>query len=361
MTHALQLRNISKSYTVVKKLERDSPGDHLVNLRGFTRFFLGESFSILGTRIITTVQALDDVSFTVEPGKIVGLFGKNGSGKTTMLSILGGIFPPDRGQVTCFGYDFTTELYKVRQLVVPIFGWLNAITWAFTGRQNIEKLLILHHVEPGPLAPQIDELAREIDLYDRLDDRAARYSQGMRIKIQIIVAILLYRVYGCSLLLLDEPFIGLDIFTQRYLRDFIQHKMRGENFTMILATHQPADLEMLCDEVIVLDNGRVKAYDTLANLAKRVEKTESIQIAYRPANGHPLPAHLLQRDDILEESTIQRNGGYELRLKVADSQHTLSWLIGEMMQTGHHLSSLQTQPMAFEDVLVQLLQSNGEE
>lgn len=354
MKHALELQNVSKTYTVVKK-GRSSSEQGLLDLRSLTRFFLGESFSVLGTRSVATIQALNDISFTVESGQVVGLFGKNGSGKTTLLSILGGIFPPDSGSVHCFGYNLAMQLYQVRKYVVPIFGWLNAITWAFTGRQNIEKFLIMHHVEPGPLAAHIDELAREIDLYDRLDDRAARYSQGMRVKLQIIVAILLYRVNGYSLLLLDEPFLGLDIFTQRYLRDFIKYQMRGENFSMILATHQPTDIEILCDEVIVLDRGRIAAKDTVANLTRQVDKVESIQIGYQLVNGRQPHMHFLHQDEILEERTIQRGGGYELSLKVNDSQHTLSWLVGEMVQRGFHLTSVRTQPMAFEDVLFQMV------
>ena len=165
----------------MKKLP-DKGKTHLLGLRNLTKFFLGETFSILGTRTVTPITALDDVGFTIEPGQVVGLFGKNGSGKTTMLSIWGGIFPPDSGTVRCFGYDYGTDLYEVRKYVVPVFGWLDAVTWAFTGRQSIEKFMILHHVPPVQVMDGIDEIAKEIEIYDRLDDRVARYSQEMRVK-----------------------------------------------------------------------------------------------------------------------------------------------------------------------------------
>ena len=139
---ALELENVSKSYKVVKKLPNKEE-TNLLGFRNLTRFFLGETFSIIGTRTVTSITALGDVSFSVEPGQVVGLFGKNGSGKTTMLSILGGIFPQDSGVVRCFGYDYIRNLYEIRKYVVPIFGWLDAITWAFTGRQNIEKFMIM--------------------------------------------------------------------------------------------------------------------------------------------------------------------------------------------------------------------------
>ncbi|MEM7131662.1 MAG: ABC transporter ATP-binding protein [Chloroflexota bacterium] len=379
LNHALELSNVSKSYTVVKQLTHVDQ-NNLLDLRKLTRFFLGETFSILGTRGTTSIQGLDNVSFTVEPGQVVGLFGKNGSGKTTLLSILGGIFPQDQGSVRCYGYDLASELYQVRKHVVPIFGWLNATTWSFTGRQNIEKFLIMHHVEPGPLSQQIEELAKELELYDRLDDRAARYSQGMRVKIQIIVAILLYRVHGYSLLLLDEPFLGLDFFTQRYLREFIKYQMQGENFTMLLATHQSSDIEEICDEVIVIDQGRIKAKDVVQKLRQSVRQTETIRVRYYTSeilindtftsksngtpngtsysthNGSPLPGSLIQRNGILEQKILSRQGKHELTLTVTNSQETLSWLISDMVHAGCHLTSVETQPMNFEDVLVKLIE-----
>lgn len=361
--HALELQNVSKSYKVVKKLA-DREANRLLGVRNLTKFFLGETFSIIGTRAVTSIVALNDVSFSIEPGQVVGLFGKNGSGKTTMLSILGGIFPQDEGIVRCFGHDYRTDLPEVRKYVVPIFGWLDAVTWAFTGRQNIEKFMILHHVNPAAIMDQIDELAREIDIYDRLDDRVARYSQGMRVKIQVIAAILLYRVRGRSLLLLDEPFIGLDVFTQRYLRDFVKYRLRQDNFAMLLATHQPEDIEEICDEVVVIDEGRILAKDSVDNLRRMVKKAERIRIRYTPpAEEDPVPRTLQGKAGILEQRSLQRGPDVELDLVVEDSRATLAWLIGAMVGADCRIASLDTHVVKFGDVLMQLIeqhQSPGE-
>ena len=355
---ALELENVSKSYKVVKKL-RNKEENRLLGLRNLTKFFLGETFSILGTRTVTSITALDNASFTIEPGQVVGLFGKNGSGKTTMLSILGGIFPQDSGTVRCFGYDYSTDLYEIRKYIVPVFGWLNAVTWSFTGRQNIEKFMLLHHVEPSHIANQIDDLAKEIDILDRLDDRVARYSQGMKVKIQVIVAILLYRMRGRSLLLLDEPFIGLDVFSERYLRDFIKYKMERDNFAMILATHQPEDIEEVCDEVIVIDEGRIIAKDSVDNLRRMVVKAENIRINYIPQNGQ-LPDDFFQRGGILENKSLNRGKQTELDLLVKDSRDTLAWLVTDLVNAGCAITSLNTSPMKFEDVMIKLIEGNAE-
>ena len=158
---------------------------------------------------------------------------------------------------------------------------------------------------PAQIAEQIDELAKEIDIYDRLDDRATRYSQGMRVKIQVMAAILLYRARGRSLLLLDEPFIGLDVFAQRYLRDFVKYKMRQDNFALLLATHQPEDIEEICDEVVVIDEGKIVAKDSVDNLRRMVRKAENIRINYIPSNDNPLPDDLFQRRGILEHKLLK--------------------------------------------------------
>ena len=354
---ALELENVSKSYKVVKKL----PGKEetrLLGLRNLTKFFLGETFSILGTRMVTEITALDNASFTLEPGQVVGLFGKNGSGKTTMLSILGGIFPQDSGVVRCFGYDYGTDLYEVRKYIVPIFGWLDAVTWAFTGRQNIEKFMLLHHVEPAQIVHQIDDLAKEIEIDDRLDDRSARYSQGMRVKIQVIAAILLYRLRGRSLLLLDEPFIGLDVFSQRYLRDFVKYKMRHDNFAMLLATHQPEDIEEVCDEVIVIDEGKIIAKDSVDNLRRKVKKAENIRLNYVTPDGSSLSDDFFQRGGVIEYRALNRGRQVELNLLVEDSRETLGWLVGDLVKAGCAITSLNTQTMKFGDVLMRLIESN---
>jgi ABC-2 type transport system ATP-binding protein len=354
-TAALEVEQLCKAYQVVKKV---SEPDHAPSqqLHRVTRFLLGETFSVLGQRRVAAIPALDRVSFTVEPGQVVGLFGKNGSGKTTLLSILGGIFPADSGSARCFGHDLRTDLYQVRNYIVPIFGWLDAITWAFTGRQNIEKFLLMHHVEPGPLAAQIDELARTIELDDRLDDRAARYSQGMRIKLQVIAAILLQRVYGRSLLLLDEPFIGLDLFSQRYLRHFVGAELRRDNFSMLLATHQPEDIEALCDEVIVLDRGRLIAKDSVTNLRRMVCKRESLHLVYA-RDEQILAPSLAACPGVESLQTSQRNGVVETKMMVNDSSATLTMILPALLQANCRLISIQTQPMSFGDVLLQLIEN----
>lgn len=354
MVHALALTQICKAYQVVKP-RPSTVIPRSPHLHSLTRLLLGETFGVLGSREVTTIPALDNVSFTVEPGQVVGLFGKNGSGKTTLLSILGGVFPADSGSVHCFGHDLQQEPRRVRNHIIPIFGWLDAITWAFTGRQNIEKFLLMHHVEPGPLAADIEELAHAIELGDRLDDRAARYSQGMRIKLQFIAAMLLQRVYGRSLLLLDEPFIGLDLVTQRYLRRFVAEELRQRDFSMLLATHQPEDIELLCDEVIVLDQGRVLAKDSVTNLRRMVRKRETLQVLYAPVAGEQLP-DLSSCVGIATHNTIQRNGHMESTLVVDDSSATLSWLLPQILQGDGRLLSVQTQPMTFGDVLLALLE-----
>lgn len=357
MDSALDVEDLCKAYQVVKKNSNArEPGHRWLN--DARRLLLGETFDAFGARQVTPVAALDRVTFTIEPGQVVGLFGKNGSGKTTLLSILGGVFPADSGSVRCFGYDLRTEPRHVRNHVIPIFGWLDAITWAFTGRQNIEKFLLMHHVEPKPLAGQIDELAHAIDLGDRLDDRAARYSQGMRIKLQIIAAILLQRTYGRSLLLLDEPFIGLDLVTQRFLRRFVGEELRRSDFSMLLATHQPDDIEALCDEVIVLDRGRVLVKDSVVNLRRMVRQRESVQIIYAPAVEGRLP-DLSACACIDTHRTIRRNGHVESTLSVEDSSATLSWLLPQILQGNSRLLSVQTQPMRFSDVLLALIEDNS--
>jgi ABC-2 type transport system ATP-binding protein len=158
---------------------------------------------------------------------------------------------------------------------------------------------------------------------------------------------------------LDEPFIGLDVFSQRYLRDFVKYKLRQENFAMLLATHQPEDIEEVCDEVIVIDEGKIIAKDSVDNLRRMVKKAENIRVNYIPQNGSALPDSFFQRGGILEYKSLNRRKQIELDLLVEDSRETLAWLVSEMVQAGCAITSLNTQPMKFGDVLMELIESHA--
>ena len=147
----------------------------------------------------------------------------------------------------------------------------------------------------------------------------------------MIAAILLQCTYGRSLLLLDEPFIGLDLFAQRYLRHVVGAALRRDNFSMLLATHQPEDIEALCDEVIVLDRGRLIAKDSVANLRRMVCQRESLQLVYALDQQSPAPS-LATCLGVESVAMSQRNGLVEAKLVVADSGATLALLLPALLQ-----------------------------
>ena len=134
--------------------------------------------------------------------------------------------------------------------------------------------------------------------------------------------------------------------------------MRQDNFAMLLATHQPEDIEEICDEVVVIDEGRIIAKDSVDNLRRMVKKAENIRIKYLPPNGEPLPKDLFQRRGILEHRSLNRGGYIELDLVVEDSRDTLAWLVSEMVKAGCGIASLNTHVIKFEDILVKIIEEN---
>jgi len=222
-------------------------------------------------------RALDDVSFTVQPGEIFGLLGPNGAGKTTAFRLLSGLLPPDRGTFTLDGEVATAASpgYRVRLGVVFQEASLDL---KLSGRENLALGAALYGV-PRALAKQkIDEVLALMQLGPRADEPAAKYSGGMRRRIEIARVLM----HEPRLLLMDEPGRGVDPEALRRIWDQIQALVARRGLSVILTTHQPEEAER-CQRIAILDQGRVVANGTPDELRARVAGDVVRVEADRPA------------------------------------------------------------------------------
>ncbi|HUY83305.1 MAG TPA: ATP-binding cassette domain-containing protein [Steroidobacteraceae bacterium] len=209
------------------------------------------------------VVAVDGVSFVARDGEITGLLGPNGAGKSTCLRMIYGVLAPDGGEARIDGIDIRGETSAARAClgVLPhaagLYGNLSA-------RENVAYFGALLGIARGRLRTRIDDLAVRLEMGDFLDRRAKKLSQGQRVKVALARAL----VHEPRNLLLDEPTNGLDVMAIRGLRSLLR-ELRDDGKCILFSSHVMQEVAALCDRVVIIGQGRVRADDTPAALRER--------------------------------------------------------------------------------------------
>jgi sodium transport system ATP-binding protein len=209
-----------------------------------------------------TVKALKDVSFTVGDGRITGLLGHNGAGKSTTLRILSSVIRADSGRAVIDGHDCAKEPLQVRRSlgVLPHASGLYA---HLTGRENIRYYGELHGLRGAELKRAIDEMIERLGLGAVADRRAKGYSQGERLKVGLARAL----IHKPQTIILDEPTNGLDVNAVRMLRELIRG-LRESGRCVLFSSHVMQEVAALCDDIVIISHGRVVVRGTPAEILK---------------------------------------------------------------------------------------------
>ncbi|NOZ69760.1 MAG: ABC transporter ATP-binding protein [Deferribacteres bacterium] len=244
---------------------------HILEAKGLTKDFippLSLSFGKLlrsGFRFRERVRALEDVSFTLDRGRILGILGPNGAGKTTLLKILATLILPDKGSVVINSCRAGIDDNRIKSFTGLVSSQERSFYWRLTGRQNLEFFAAMYGIENAKR--RLDYLFGLFDV-DYQDMRFDSYSAGMKQKFALMRGLL----HDPGLLLLDEPTRSLDYTTALSLRDFIRaHLVRERGKTVIFTTHNMEEAEDFCDLFMILHKGRLYAMGTLDELRKRID------------------------------------------------------------------------------------------
>ena len=227
----------------------------MIEVEGLTKFFTGPDGS--------DVPAVEDVTFTVNPGEVFGLLGPNGAGKTTTLRMLCTVLKPSLGFATVAGYDIVREAGRVRQSI----GFLSANTGIYDRMTPWEMVTYygkLYGLRGDALTARLELLFASLQMNDFRDVPGGRLSTGMRQKVSIARAL----VHDPAVLIFDEPTAGLDILVQRAVLQSIL-ALREQGKTILFSTHIMREVEKLCDRVAIMAKGKVVATGTLPELRER--------------------------------------------------------------------------------------------
>ena len=199
------------------------------------------------------VKAVDEITFSVDEGEIVGFLGPNGAGKTTSLKMLSGLLYPTSGDTTVLGHtpsrrhrDFLTD-------ITLVMGQRNQLIWDIPVIDSFERNRAVYRISRADYTTIVDELTDLLDLGELLGKPVRNLSLGERMKCEVAAALL----HRPKVLFLDEPTIGLDVTMQRRIREFIAAYNEDHGASVLLTSHYMADVEALCKRVIIIHHGQV--------------------------------------------------------------------------------------------------------
>jgi ABC-2 type transport system ATP-binding protein len=289
---------------------------------------LAASLKSLVRRTTRDVEAVRSVSFTVEPGEMVGFIGPNGAGKTTTLKMLAGLLYPSAGEARVLGFTPWERKADYLRRISMVLGNKSQMLWDIPPLDTFRVLAEIYHVEPAEYARTLDELVELLEMQGLLTKPVRNLSLGERMKCELVAGLL----HRPRVLFLDEPTLGLDVSMQGRLRRFLADYNRRSGVTVILTSHYMADVVALCPRVILIHHGQLLYDGELSGLAERLAPFKLIRVALSRSNCQFDPPPGI---DVIE----QENG--RLTLRVARSETP--------SLTAHLLNALPVADLSVED------------
>lgn len=242
-----------------------------------------EAFKAFFHRQYEYIQALDDISFTIEDGEMVGYIGPNGAGKSSTIKIMSGILTPDKGSCIINGrVPWKERKAHVSELGV-VFGQRSQLWWDVPVIDSFELLKDIYRIPPQVYRKNLDELASLLDLGQIMRTPARQLSLGQRMRCEIAASLL----HSPRILFLDEPTIGLDAVSKIAVRDFILELNRKHGTTVILTTHDMQDIETLTKRIILIGKGRILLDGSLEDIRKQASSNRRLTVEYRGGDIAP--------------------------------------------------------------------------
>ncbi len=294
------------------------------------------------------VVAVDDLTLEVYPGEVFGFLGHNGAGKTTTVRLLNGVLAPDDGAARVLGLDPVGDGPVLRRRT-GILTETPSLDERLTGRENLQIYADLYDVPRAEVPDRVEYLLDAFELASRADDKVGGYSKGMKQRLALARALL----HKPELLFLDEPTAGLDPVASRRVHELITRLSQREQRTVFLCTHNLAEAQKLCARVAVLEHGRLVALGTPSELARRLGRSQRLEIEVAP-EGVPAALDVLQ-STLAVTDPVQENGTLTI---VGIEREAVADLVAALAAAGVRIYRVTPQEPSLEDVYFAL---HGEE
>ncbi len=259
---AIAATDLARTY----RYHRKEPG-----LRGSLR-------SLLRRQTLET-RAVDGISFSIEPGEIVGFLGPNGAGKTTTLKMLSGLLHPSRGKAAVLGHTPHRREPSYLRRIALVMGQKTMLWWDLPAMETLLLHKEIYSLPGAEFQRTVDGLAQMLEVGHLLRVQVRKLSLGERMKMELLTAL----VHRPEILFLDEPTIGLDVVSQQRVRDFLRRLNREQGTTILLTSHYMDDIEELCPRVLVIDRGRLHFDGALDALVRQAAPCKRVSALFAEA------------------------------------------------------------------------------
>jgi len=262
----IEVNNLTKAFRTYKK----QPG-------------FGGAVKGLFHRQYEQTLAVNDVNFRIEPGELVGFLGPNGAGKTTTLKMLAGLLYPTSGSAKVLGYTPWERADGYRRQFALVLGQKNQLWWDLPARESLELNAKIYGIPKDRFERTVTEMSELLNVRNKLNVSVRELSLGERMKMELIASLL----HQPKVLFLDEPTIGLDVTSQKTVRDFIRRHNAEQKTTILLTSHYMADIQALCERVIIIDHGKIFFDGKLSEIVDRFADFKVITIQCASTEARP--------------------------------------------------------------------------
>ena len=250
--------------------------------------------------------AVKDVRFQIEPGELVGFLGPNGAGKTTTLKMLAGLLYPTSGDARVLGYIPWQREDGYRRQFALLLGQKNQLWWDLPARESLDLNAKIYGIPDDVLERTVTEMTELLGVRDKLNVSVRELSLGERMKMELIASLL----HQPKILFLDEPTIGLDVISQKTVREFLREHNSRHKTTILLTSHYMTDIQELCKRVIIIDKGTIFFDGRLSEVLDRFADFKLITIHCE--GGADCPSEKL---DSYGEVVEKNPGSIQLKVK----------------------------------------------
>lgn len=323
----IEVKHLSKSYSIFE--------------RGHT---MAEVLKTLVHRPMKEVQAVKDISFTIEQGEMVAFLGPNGAGKSTTLKMLTGVLHPTSGEVRSLGLIPWKQRKEYVGKIGAVFGQKSQLVWDIPPSDSFYMNKAIYGIPDKQYKETLDELVELLQVGTVMRKPTRQLSLGERMKCEFIMAML----HRPELVFLDEPTIGLDMIAKENIRNFIR-SMNARKVTFILTTHDLADVELLAERVMVINHGQIVVDDSLSGLRNRLGSKKSVKLTTEQVVPDELPIGI---------SLIERIGPKELELEIDTAVLPLKPFIS-LFNESYGIVDMAIEALPIESVMKQLYRSEG--